>query len=257
MKKAMILALAMAVVFVGVALFTGTSQHPTGIAFAQVAGTLHDLSTDGKSDASMGSTKQVCVFCHHPHVGDSSYSNLLWNYNASTADIDVYNGYATNNMNGSSTINGADDRLSGGGDGASRRSWLCMSCHDGTIGGDTLIKIPGDAGTTDPTLGVVAGFAADGANLGTNLQDDHPVNITYANTVDQGLSQDMQNTIVIGKYPLYKNSGGLLTVQCATCHNVHAGRLNPSLNDSADTAIEFMRGSTVASAICTDCHIDK
>ena len=81
------------------------------------------------------------------------------------------------------------------------------------------------------------------------------MNITYANTVDQGLSQDMQNTIVIGKYPLYKNASGDLTVQCATCHNVHAGVLDG--NDSADTAIEFMRGSTVASAICTDCHIDK
>ena len=142
MKKAMILALAMVVVFVGVALFTGTSQHPTGIAFAQVAGTLHDLSDGAPSDAGMGTTQQVCVFCHHPHVGDSSYSNLLWNYNGATADIDVYNGYATNNLNGSSTINGTDAALTLGGDGAARRSWLCMSCHDGTIGYDTLIKVP-------------------------------------------------------------------------------------------------------------------
>jgi hypothetical protein len=155
----------------------------------------------------------------------------------------------------SASINATDLGDTLGTSGNASFSYLCMACHDGTVGGDAeLIRDP-----LDGTGGSGFSFtgAADQANLGTTLADDHPVDFDYtaAEAVDGGLKAadgTSGNIIADGvTYPLFNN-----TMQCATCHNVHNGS-----DSETDNAIQFMRGLgtnvITNSKICTDCHENK
>ncbi len=243
MKKALILTLVM--VFAFAALIVGNAE-------ATVEDTWHDFSTNSWTWTALGDgdlldteTTQTCVFCHHPHRtagGGTIFTNMvLWNQVEQDAT------YATYNSTTSSTINGTAFDITNSGDSA--RSYLCMACHDGDIATDSLVAAPGDGSNIDlvynlGTLGV--------GDLGTTLEDDHPVNITYANLVggnnDDGLSDVVVDGVIAGLYPLFNN-----TLQCATCHDVHDG------DSTASTGVQFMRGNTweANSKICVDCHIDK
>jgi len=210
-----------------------------GVAFAGISGSKHDLATLDR--AGTGSS-QVCVFCHHPHrgvapVGDANISNdLLWNM----ADFSQAS-YATYADSGS--INATDIGVAINKD--APQSYLCMACHDGAIGQDALVTAPIDGTniSTSPTVGAQA-------NLGTTLEDDHPVNMEYSvDEVTAGNLAANTATMVAGKYPLYAGK-----MQCGTCHDVHAGGTDSA---SSTSGLDFMRGDIVGSAICTECHTGK
>ena len=58
-------------------------------------------------------------------------------------------------------------------------SLLCLSCHDGTVALDAYGGDPGNAGTI-----------GDQFDLGTDLNNDHPISIVYDSalaTLDGGL----------------------------------------------------------------------
>lgn len=244
MKKALILTLVLAFAFTG--LIVGTAD-------AKVANSWHDFSTNswtwsaagtgaGDGDLLDSATTQMCVFCHHPHRtagGGTIFTNMvLWN------QVNQNASYATYNATTSASINGPASTLSFSGEAA--RSYLCMACHDGDIAVDALVAAPGDGSNiaTAYTLGTGAGKG----NLGSSLEDDHPVNILYNTTDDAGLNTTITAGKVAGLYPLYNN-----TVQCASCHDVHDGATTQS------TGVQFMRilGWETSSKICTDCHADK
>ena len=220
MKKFIVLALAMVLVL-GLA----------GMAFAGVSGSAHDLASGSYTTSEAGGTSQVCVFCHHPHrgtngTGDGNVSDaLLWNLgDFETAAYSTYQDSGSLN-NATSDINST-----------APQSYLCMACHDGTIGQDALVKVPSDSNTNIDAAGITVN-----ASIGSTMVDDHPVNMEYPQT-DTGLALPAANDIVAGKYNLFSN-----VMQCGTCHDAHDnGGFSP-----------FLRGDMTGSQMCLDCHTDK
>lgn len=229
MKKFIVLALAMVLVL-GLA----------GMAFAGVSGSKHDLAS-GTYTSGIAGTNQVCVFCHHPHRGpnggDENATNaLLWNM----ADFSAtsYTAYQQ-----SGTLNNATSAVTGT---SAPQSFLCMACHDGSIGAGALLQAPTDGTNIAATVSVA------NANLGSTLEDDHPVNMIYTGN-DAGILTAVSGQVA-STYPLF-DSGGSGTnewMQCGTCHGVHLGA-----GDSQSPLTDFMRGNLVGSQICRDCHTNK
>jgi hypothetical protein len=220
-------------------------------AFATVVGSLHDLGTGGaKGDVTSASTGQVCVFCHHPHRGSvTGVANaILWNITDWNRTVyPVYDSTESASMDASPTnVANASGTLA-------YASYFCMACHDGDIGANALVRPPRDWD------GAMTAYTLPGAaNLGTTLEDDHPVNfeVVQALFTDDGELRTPFRTNGAGQaYDLYPN-----TIQCATCHDVHRGALNAGTctttdANSCDPNIEFMMQSTLGSRICIDCHV--
>jgi predicted CXXCH cytochrome family protein len=197
----------------------------SGTATAQsVVGTKHDMTSGaqiGEYDNSENATaQQICVYCHTPHnVG--STAGPLWNHDNNTA-ADAFIMYGT-------TVRDTTTDAQLGAE-----SLACMGCHDGTAAVDAIINPPRDVTVEDwdlATTGVIAPYA----NVGTDLQDDHPVSIEYL-----GATVDL--VAVPAGLPLF--GVGSDRVECASCHNVHD-----------DTNAVFLRVTDVGSAICLACHV--
>lgn len=181
-----------------------------------IVGSAHDFSGE-----SWNTSGQICLVCHTPHNSDVSVNNApLWNHEITTATFSTYQ---------SATMQAA----SGQPDASSK---LCLSCHDGTVAVDNF---SGETGGTH--------FIGGTANVGTDLNDDHPISITYdvnlANTdgelydpttTNSGLGGTISEDLLIDNQ-----------VQCASCHDVH--------NSSGVTSL--LRISNAASALCLTCHI--
>jgi hypothetical protein len=216
-----------------------------GVAMATVVSTKHDMRAivtgiDGRSITATGSlTTQVCVFCHHPHRGTSTLAGsvLLWNINDNAQTYATYS---------SPTTNATDIGGNVGTDDAAKYTLLCMGCHDGGGASNTFIR-----SAADGALGTAPDLLTGNTNLGSTLEDDHPVDFVYPSTAiaadgltDIKIAAGGQVVGNVGSttYPLY-----IGTMQCATCHNVHNG-------DSS--GVQFMRGNNIIanSEICRDCH---
>lgn len=216
--------------------------------FATIVGSRHDLS------AGMGAAYnhnlvfnnygQVCVYCHTPH--DSNKDNggkLLWNKPFSTATYTLYSSPTAKLTPSQPT-------------GATSSSALCLSCHDGTIAVDTLVNMPNQTFTTSPVHARMStDSSADScgqchsaassttiravraAFLGTDLSNEHPVNMAYDDTINTGLNP-VGNVTAAG-LKLYNGK-----VECATCHDPHNGNIKV-----------FLRMANTQSALCTTCHL--
>lgn len=237
MKKALILALALTLLAVG-------------LGIAGVTSSKHDLGVNGPTASAailgnQGTTSQVCVYCHHPHGNRGGDQDLLWNVNSSAAGpYATYNGSATTTAN---VTGAAIDKA---------QSTLCMSCHDGTAGEISFYKAAADG-----TLGDFTWETDALADLGGDLKDDHPMGFIYPVTGETNVgdlaipSADTSfgtSYSVAATYPLYGDTVDTATMECSTCHAVHNG---------GSPKIQFMRGDTTdlitGSAICKDCHTTK
>jgi len=187
-----------------------------------VTNSKHNMSTR----SGLTNYGEVCVYCHTPHGGQTQNAPL-WNRNFSTQTYQMYNNTY------SSTI---DMVVAASPQGVSR---ACLSCHDGSIGLDVIINRPNTdtslAGSGN-TMPVNAGQFF--ANLGTDLQNDHPISVTYDNVADPAFNAASGGKIG-GSLPLY---GG--RVECGTCHNPHNTTNTP-----------FLRLSNSNSTLCKTCHI--
>ena len=193
------------------------------ISFAgSITGTLnkHNLSSTGPG--ATHDTTQVCVFCHTPHQPAGTTQEPLWNKAAT--------GEASYGVYGSTTMDSTPLEVVGAG----VASTLCMSCHDGTVAVGNMIN--GPTVTLTPGGNVDAsGFITGDPNVGSDLTNDHPVNMIYADAIDILADwNDPPSTAVL--------FGG--TVQCASCHDVHD-----------DANIPFLVMANTNSALCTDCHV--
>ena len=180
-------------------------------AAAQITGTAHDLSGRGWG------TTEICIFCHTPHGGQTGLAAPLWNHATTTATYQLYTSAVSSTFNATPGQPGDISKL-------------CLSCHDGTVAVDSF------GGTTG------ANFIAAGANLGTDLQQDHPVGFTYDAALaaaDTGLITPASATQVVAGIPLFATK-----LECASCHNVHS-----------NTNAPFLRASNAASALCLKCHL--
>ena len=230
-------------------------------------------------------TDEICVFCHTPHgsnvTGTAGVNAPLWNRLAGTL---TYNMYASGSMQGTAA------QLAGSGS----MSLACLSCHDGTQAMDAMINKPGSSGFSQPgskdygsfrmsgngTLGfsstafddstATIGSAGTGTNwspvvLGTDLSNDHPINMPYcgggqtslndnstcSDTDFNALSASAPNggSFYVGggsqkeQMRVYGASAAVATVECGSCHDPHS-----AVNRT------FLRTSNAGSAVCLTCH---
>ena len=152
-------------------------------AAAGIAATSHNLS------GTTTTTDQVCIFCHTPHNGNSTFTAPLWNHTVTSATYTMYT---------SSTINMT---LSAPG----AQSKVCLGCHDGTVAYNSFVK---GAGATGGSTKLSAGDVY----ISNDLRNDHPVGVNYDTTKDA----DFYGTASVTSVTLYSNK-----VECATCHDVH------------------------------------
>ncbi len=186
----------------------------SALAVTGIAASKHNFAS-GSTNTYKGSSAQICIYCHAPH--NTSTSAQLWNR---TLAATTYGMYTSATMGAAST--GQPGNV----------SKLCLSCHDGTIAVDSFMGGPA-------TPGANGGAITGGGNLGTNLNNDHPIGIEYvtASAVARGLKDPASvpaaaALVVSGK------------VECSSCHDVH--------NTLGNTAL--VRVSNTASALCLTCH---
>jgi predicted CXXCH cytochrome family protein len=244
----------------------------TGTRSAEAAGiadTYHNLTASGPGTIKGTGISEICVFCHTPHFGATSTedSGPLWNRTLSTATYTLYS---------SPTLDAAPTQ-------PTSVSKACLSCHDGTVGMNQLRNRPGTglqtssnpSNATDTKIGGATPAQSNDASLiGTDLSNDHPVSMVYANakspglgtatlgddtntsgfrpTITSGTRTLVNGTVVAGtapatgiQLPLY--SGG--KVECASCHDPHEARTKSA------TQVWFLRASNDGSAVCRTCHL--
>ena len=201
----------------------------TGLTMAQtIVNSKHDLSL-----AALGNTPEVCVYCHSTHQAiAASKQDPLWNHTLQTLGT-------TYGVYGSSTLDSTPLEIGAVTAGTAPVSFLCMSCHDGTVAPSSLYNNPNSgAPTAIPTI-------TGNSNLGIDLTDDHPINFDYDAALagtDGGLitPNSVNQVDALGLIPLF---GGTGSVQCASCHDVH---------DPTNTP--FLRVPNTNSGLCISCH---
>jgi predicted CXXCH cytochrome family protein len=204
-------------------------------AFAQVDGSMHDLTTGGgATNTTADADGQFCVFCHTPH--SQGTLTPLWNKGAPAGPFTMYS---------SATIGGTIQATPQG------VSAACLSCHDGVLSLDTMYNAPttvsgtyNNSATPVDQAWTFAPANSDALNtavvVGTDLSNDHPISITYG----ADAAMEPIGNIPGAGLPLY--GAGSDQVECGTCHNPHQPGLVP-----------FLRIDNTNSALCTTCHSDK
>lgn len=255
----------------------------SGVAFAGISNTKHNLSSGGPGPNKTSSTDQICVFCHTPHGSDISAPVPLWN-----KALPAGTSFTTYAALNSSSIDG--EILTVG-----SVSLACLSCHDGTQAMDNILNAPGSGGYTSGgggatglnytwTSGAQTLSGSPIPNLGKDLRNDHPIGIEYcgggitgSGTTVSGSCKDgdfkrtemaTKNTSS-GQVFWVDTSGGVTgtrektdmilytrsfsgavnrpSVECASCHDPH-------VESKGSDNIMFMRVTTAGSAICLACH---
>lgn len=226
-----------------------------GALISDVRNTKHNLSSTGTGSVRATSQDQVCVFCHTPHSATSGMVPL-WNKAQSGA---TYTRYTSSSLDANYIADAIQNDPAGS-------SKLCLSCHDGTLamgnvnvlngqGSATVpgtVAIPMTGGSTIPAgAGVTTGYTR---NLGINLTNDHPISVSYTNTLStrdaglrtvDGAQKWPADGSIVGvrgantkpKLPLEPTGpGNVGQVQCGTCHDPH-------IRDDAGgtTSIKFLR----------------
>lgn len=219
----------------------------TASAFAQysavgkVLNSKHDLSSGSTSGGIKSSDQtQVCVFCHVAHQASAAAKQQpLWNHTMTATNFTT--AYASPTFTALGT---GITAIGPGTAGSATTSHLCLSCHDGTVGVNSLYKF----NSTIPDTGdLVGGKLAGIGSLGTDLSSSHPVNFS----MDQSTWTKTNTHIVSINTTTHATTGtvalpldGSNKLQCASCHTSH---------DNTNT--NFLRDSLTGSAICLDCHL--
>jgi predicted CXXCH cytochrome family protein len=228
----------------------------------------HDMSSTSTSALHAKSNTQICYYCHTPHpetnnsdplvTTDQGGQTPLWNhYLSSKASYGIYSSPSFDAF-------GTDIADVGGAvAGSAAVTNLCLSCHDGTVGVNTVYKGQYSAGShVSPDFGSGTNVpvfipASSGALIGSGtegLSNMHPLNFTYdATLAGKSVSLAVPTTASNGfggtRTGLNTSSGKFLPLfankmQCATCHDVHDGT----------TYRPFLRASTTGSELCLACH---
>jgi predicted CXXCH cytochrome family protein len=261
-------------ILVGVAGVVGSNP-----VWAGISATKHNLSSSGTGANHTTDVAEICVFCHTPHGSNQTAKAPLWNKAIDTSK--VYTVYSSTTFDAANTSEGVKFTDSGTVGGVATTlgtvSMACLSCHDGTQAMDTVLNAPGSGGynATGARIGTFASggsvdtstgmmTSASVAMLGTDLSNDHPVGMLYANQpgttvydadfhvaaqvsgknlfyVESGVGNNSSRD----KYDLilYSRSDGKGYVECATCHDPHS-----------DTNATFLRITNSGSKVCLTCH---
>jgi len=208
---------------------------PLGVIFlhATVVGSKHDFNRPG--------TGRVCVYCHTVHgARTSSNTYYLWSRNyVPSGPFVMYDASYTDPMTN-----------------ASYHTYLCLSCHDGTITTTNLGELNIFGALVTRTIGagvqnppdITAPYGSPPVGGADTLTGSHPIDMDVAPGILPGSDFTPPG---IWPYPLFDFSalepGADSVVTCATCHEPHnIGTVIPEY---------FLRGDTTNSQICLDCHI--
>lgn len=178
-----------------------------GSAYAadDIASTAHNLST---------SPEGICVYCHTPHNGTQAIAPL---WNRTLVDAGTFTPYT----NSKGDTNGAPAGV----------SLACLSCHDGSLTFGDIQHNPATAAEGQVTnVGKVTGDAL----LGLNLQNQHPISMSYP------ASGNFETSGVATAAGIKLFTGD---VECASCHNPHEATLP-----------KFLRITQADSSLCVACH---
>ena len=77
--------------------------------------------------------QEVCVYCHTPHGANTNVALPLWNRTIKATSYVTYNQLGTSTLTQPVTQPGPN-------------SLACLSCHDGQVGVDSVINMPGSGG---------------------------------------------------------------------------------------------------------------
>lgn len=227
---------------------TGLVVLSSTSAFAVITNSKHDLSSGSSASVKDAGQNQICIFCHTPH--NASQTNLLWNRGTTNISA-TYTMYSSTTA--STTVNNAPAVD------ASTTSYLCLSCHDGSINDmNTNTKNYGGLAKNlvDANDGLPNGWDAlykigAGPNLAGNptqgsLQDDHPINFVY--TVKSGIKAlGTAKPLLMAdnnKEPFDANG----RMQCGSCHLVH------NESTAAPAPNYLLRVTEESSNLCKACH---
>ncbi|TAK51079.1 MAG: hypothetical protein EPO24_16215 [Bacteroidetes bacterium] len=194
---------------------------------SKMLNTKHNLSASGPGTIKATTEKDICVFCHTPHVPKEYGSAQLWNHKSSTSEYTLY----TSDYLKSLTYTAPNQ--------PNLRSKLCLSCHDGTI---AVGEVYNNEGVSSITMqnNVTTMPETSPGNLGTSLTNDHPVGYLYDNTKDPELVARTWPWETPVKLDPDAATG---TVECITCHEPHD-----------DTYTKFLRMDNTDAALCGFCH---
>jgi predicted CXXCH cytochrome family protein len=164
------------------------------------------MALDGPHDTSLPGSNN-CSNCHTPHNGNGTVTDApLWGHTVTGETFTMYS------VNSPFTIAGSPQGT----------SLLCLSCHDGVTA-------------------VAGGSAMTGGNvIGTVLDNDHPISVTYAATATDFVAL----TTVQGSSNVELYGGSNNQLECATCHQAH--------DVNAVTDLKYLRSNK--SALCGTCH---
>lgn len=218
-----------------------------GSAFAAIQGTAHDFTTATGPGTKL-TNATVCGTCHIPHGGSTATPGLpIWARSNPAAGS--YNVYGDTGTAGSSfTVSGTTVNAPG------TFSLTCLSCHDGTIGINTITKngvsisyaVSSNTAYVNASgmiVNVVNGTTGYTPYIATNLQNDHPIGLQYRGVAASlaGLIAADANGFSVdgGVFPLFTGN-----MECASCHDPHNSTNSP-----------FLRAAKAT--ICQDCHANK
>ncbi|HWP38854.1 MAG TPA: hypothetical protein VNL18_15010 [Gemmatimonadales bacterium] len=166
-----------------------------------LVGSTHDFYSGSNTSYNfMSMSYQTCSACHTAHNAVATDAPL-WNHTATVGPWTMY----------TSTVSATlDNVVAGTPQGVSK---ACLGCHDGTV---AVNSVRGQIITN--ANAPAAFFIEPGADayIGTDLTNDHPVSVTYDNTVDKKLNDP---TTVRTVFPLYGASKN--QVECGSCHDPH------------------------------------
>ncbi|WP_429884310.1 hypothetical protein [Geoalkalibacter halelectricus] len=236
-----------------------------GMGPQRVANTVHNLSTSSEWYYQSDNEDEICIFCHTPHGG--SLDGPLWNRELPGAL--EFTHYTTATLD---TVAGGANRP------LSDESLLCMSCHDGAMAVNHVLRPSSRTGEQPTMMGgqthvelVWLGFALGGRIGGAfengwlteetrNLTDDHPISFSYDavrtayQSVGRGNQLHSAGEAAVAGVRFY---GAGNRVECGSCHDPHVNYDStiPWDDPTADERYRpFLITPNTGSALCLACH---
>ncbi len=200
------------------------------LAVTSITNTKHDLSSTSTATIKTTNYEEICIFCHTPHAAIDQSNAPLWNrsgtdtivitdyYNSATLDVGVSNPATV-------TAKIADSDAT-----------LCLSCHDGSSLTNDLQNPSNLEAGVQPTGDAPWAEITGDANIGTDLHDDHPIGMVYADVVAATPTEFHAAPAGLKFY-----DGGVMW--CSSCHDVHDNTFAP-----------FLAADNAGSGLCLECH---
>lgn len=196
---------------------TAAAQAPPT---ADVLGS-HNLGPGGTSSVK-GQSSAACLYCHAPHSGLGG-NTPLWSQTLSAQSYTLYS---------STTMQNVPTQP-----GATSRSTLCLSCHDGTVG--VGMKVPyGNL----PMTGAMQEQNIFGGDLGNSHPFSLKAPLADAPHLVAGLAVSQTTADPQQKVRLVDG-----TVECRSCHEPHNQSIDP-------VAMKFLVRDAVNGQLCLACH---